>query len=313
MPQGIRILFLGAGKRLSLLEYFHAAAQAEDLALEMWSVERTPKVPIADVARILVGPNFEDKEFEGYLLAAIERLHLDLVIPNMDSAAVALSGLKTKISHLGAHAAVSDHQLCMTMYDKSAAAVWFAAHGLPTPEGNGFPKIAKRRFGFGSRGQFVASDEEELAIFLSRRPREDFVLQPFIPGQEYTVDAYADRAGHAVCILPRKRLEVSAGEVEVSETHHHRGIIELTRRVLEVPGWEGPITLQFIDGPEKVAAVEINPRFGGGVTHSIHNGLDMPRWLICEHLGRPLPPILDWPDGSIMTRCRRDIFHDSPH
>jgi carbamoyl-phosphate synthase large subunit len=313
VPQGIRILFLGAGKRLSLLECFQAAARAEGLALEVWSVERSAKVPIAVLAKVLVGPQFEDEEFESYLLAAVERLQLDLVIPNMDSAAVALSRLKAKISALGAQAVVSDHRLCLTMCDKSAAAAWFAARGLPIPEGNGFPRIAKRRFGFGSRGQFVANDEDELGIFLSRRRKEDYVLQPFIPGQEYTVDAYVDRAGRAVCILSRKRLEVSAGEVQVSETHHHPGIIALTQTILDVRGWEGPITLQFIDGPERVVALEINPRFGGGVTHSIHVGLDMPRWLICEHLGRPLPPVPDWPDGSIMTRCGRDIFHDSPH
>lgn len=312
MPQGVKILFLGAGKRLSLLEYFQAAARKEGVELEMWAVERTAQVPIAVLAKILVAPKFEEKEFEDYLLEAVQRLGIDLVIPNMDSASIVLSKSKARLSRLGAHAVVSDHQLCCAMYDKCAAAAWFAAREIRIPQGNGFPRIAKRRFGFGSRDQFVATDEEELRVFLLRRSAEDYITQPFVPGQEYTVDAYVDRSGRTLCVLSRKRLEVSAGEVDVSETHHHGEIIAMTRSILEVPGWEGPITLQFIDAPERVAAVEVNPRFGGGVTHSIHCGLDMPRWVICEHLNRPLPPIPKWPDGSIMTRCRRDIFHDNP-
>ncbi|MGH3431043.1 MAG: ATP-grasp domain-containing protein, partial [Mycobacteriales bacterium] len=98
--------------------------------------------------------------------------------------------------------------------------------------------------------------------------------------------------------------------VEVSEAHHHPAVLELSHRILEQPGWSGPITLQFIDGEGGPVAIEVNPRFGGGVTHAIHCGLDMPAWLLREKLGRDLPPPPEWIDGSLMTRCRRDVFHD---
>lgn len=301
-------MFLGAGKRLSLLERFRAAAEAETIALSMWAVEKETKVPISTLAEILIGPNFDHVEFEGFLLDVVRRLNIDVVIPNMDSATVALSKAKAGLAQLGTWGVVSDHDLCVAMYDKKAAERWFFEHQIPTPLANGFPRIAKRRFGFGSRDQFLARDSAQLQAFLAYRNPDDFLVQSWVEGQEYTVDAYVDRNGHLVAALSRKRIEVTAGEVDVSETHQHPGILDWTRRILSIPGWEGPITLQLVDSPEGPVMIEINPRFGGGVTHSIHCGLDMPRWLMWERLGLPPQPVVNWPDGSVMTRCRRDIF-----
>ena len=304
----LRVLFLGAGKRLSLLERFIAAAKAEDVQLGMWCLERESRVPVAEVAEIIVGPAFGDPSFEDFLLAAASEHKIDLVLPNMDSATVALSAARDALRKSGVHAVVSDAALCRAMEDKVEADAWFRARGVAVPATDSFPAIVKHRRGFGARDQAVVRDREELARFLGTRSPGDYLTQKFIPGQEYTVDAYVDRAGKFVGALSRKRLKVIDGEVEVSETHRHPEILSVTERLFADKGWEGPITLQFIDSKDGVVAIEINPRFGGGVTHAIHCGLDMPRWLLREHLHRPLSPAPSWPDGSLMTRCRRDVF-----
>jgi carbamoyl-phosphate synthase large subunit len=304
----MNILFLGAGKRLSLLEYFQVGAQNEGIRLLMWAVERDHRVPITSLASVLVGPGFKDTTFDDFLMEMVIKLQIDLIIPNMDSATVSLSRLRERLSSVGTRAVVSEYDLCSKMEDKLAAQRWFSEQGVPTPSGDGYPRIAKKRFGFGSKDQFVAMNERDLQFFIERHSSEEYFVQPFISGQEYTVDAYVDRRGRLLAALSRKRLEVSAGEVDLSETHRHLTILELTTRLLSVPGWQGPVTLQFIDTPRGPIALEINPRFGGGVTHSIHCGLDMPRWLLREHAGLSVEPVSAWPDGSIMTRCRRDIF-----
>lgn len=304
----VNILFLGAGKRLSLLECFQYSAQREGIKLSMWAVERHPRVPITTLASVLSGPAFKDASFDDYLVEAAIKFGIDLIIPNMDSATVALSRLRERLSSVGAQAVVSKYDLCSKMEDKLAAQQWFSEQGVPIPSGDNYPRIAKKRFGFGSKDQYVAMNEEDLQFFLARSSSEEYFVQSFISGQEYTVDAYVDRQGRLLAALSRKRLEVSAGEVDLSESHRHSAILDLTARLLSVPGWYGPVTLQFIETPGGAVALEVNPRFGGGVTHSIHCGLDMPRWLLREHLGLPVEPVCEWPDGSIMTRCRRDIF-----
>lgn len=176
------------------------------------------------------------------------------------------------------------------------------------PAGGDWPRIVKHGRGFGSKDQKVVEGPEALEAFFARRSRADYLVQPVVRGQEYTVDAYVDRRGRLIGALSRQRLAVSAGEVDHSLTHRHAAILRVTSRILARPGWRGPITLQFIDAAAGPVMLEIDPRFGGGVTHAIHCGLDIPRWILREHLRLPVEPFDDWEDGSIMTRCRRDVF-----
>lgn len=311
----VKLIFLGAGKRLSLLERFLDAARAESVNLSLICVEAQDRPPVASVAKIVRGPKFTSPEFAPHLadLAARERTHANLpiaVIPTMDAACTALSACA---SALPCEAIVSDHALCAAMEDKLASDAFFREAGLPVPTltPGAYPRIAKSRRGFGSRDQAVLETESDEAAFFSRRSRENYIVQPFLRGREFTVDAYVDRAGRTLAALSRLRIEVSAGEVDVSETLRRPVILDLSRRVLARPGWRGPITLQFIEpdhAPDAPALIEINPRFGGGVTHAIHCGLDMPRWILRELLGRPVAPADHWPEHSFMTRCRRDIF-----
>lgn len=302
------VLFLGAGKRLSLFERFLAAGRAEKVDLRLVSVEDSPLVPIKRVAEIVVGPPFRQTAFKQFLLATVNCTGADLVVPNMDAATVALASCRDDLASVGTRAVVSESALCAAMEDKEAADTWFREHGQRVPDRSGFPSVVKRRLGFGSRDQTVVADESELACFLRGREPEDYLVQRLVEGQEYTVDAYVARDSRVLGVLSRKRLAVAEGEVDISETHRHDAIIESVHALLASGGWEGPITLQYIDAIGGPVLLEVNPRFGGGVTHSIECGLDSPRWLIREHLERTVEPYDDWRDGSIMTRCRRDIF-----
>jgi carbamoylphosphate synthase large subunit len=246
--RSINILFLGAGKRLSLLERFLEAAAKEQVGLSLYSVEGAREVPIARVARVVVGPRFTDPSLQEFLVCTALRHDIHMVVPNMDSATIPLAHVKHELGNRGCWAVVSEYEKCVAMEDKLLADQWFRERGVPIPAGEGFPVIVKGRHGFGSRDQFVAHNEPELRIFLSNHAETEYIIQPFVSGQEYTVDAYVDRSGRLLGALSRKRLEVSAGEVDVSETHRHQGMLRLTARILSERGWEGPITLQFVDG-----------------------------------------------------------------
>jgi carbamoyl-phosphate synthase large subunit len=302
------VLFLGAGKRLSLLEAFQRGAREEGVELTLVSVELGTRVPIAAVAEVVVGPSFSDPAIDGYLADLVAARRPDLIIPNMDSATVALSRVKGRLDSLGAWSVVSSHELCVAMEDKARAESWFRSKGFRVPENSGYPRILKRRKGFSSRGQVVVSSDAERTDFLRGKEALDYFEQRFVEGPEYTVDAYVSRSGRLVGALSRRRLKVLDGEVEESLSERKPQILEMTRSLFSEPGWEGPLTAQFIEAEDGPVLIEVNPRFGGGVTHAIHCGLDFTRWLIREKLGRSLPERVEWKAGSIMTRCRRDVF-----
>ena len=54
----LRVLLLGAGKRLSLVERLFAAAHDESIGIEVLSVESDSRVPVAALAQIVQGPAF---------------------------------------------------------------------------------------------------------------------------------------------------------------------------------------------------------------------------------------------------------------
>ena len=308
----LNVLFMGASGLVGLLERFQAAARAEEIGLRILSLEDSSPwhaISVAAVGQVISAPSFRGEAFEPFLSALVEKEGISIVIPCIDAATIALCGLRTKYAERGVSLVVSSRELCEAMHDKAQAEVFFQQHNIPTPLGTVYPVLAKPRFGASSRGQVLLGDAEELEFWLRRNDRDKFVLQPFIQGTEYSVDAYVSRAGRPQGAVSRVREVVSGGEAMVTRTHHNPRVEAVVDRFLQIPGWQGPLTVQVIDAGENAYVIECNPRVGSGVTCSIEAGLDVPRWIMREHLGRPLPAdTLVWKSGLCMTRSRKDHF-----
>ena len=308
----LKILFLGASRLAGLLERFLSSAKEEDVNLELLSVEDASPwhaIAAAGLCSVVPGPRFGDGRFKPFLLELVAARNVNVVVPCIDRATVALSRVCPELSNLGAEAVVSTERLCEQMYDKALAERFFVEHQLPTPGKQEYPLIAKPRCGASSQGQFVFQEPEQYQTWRKYHDPQDYLVQNYLEGTEYSVDAYVDKQGRLVDAVSRIRMVVSGGESMVTRTDRNDRVLELTGRVLEQPGWRGPLTLQVIDTPSASYLIEVNPRVGSGVPCSIEAGLDVPRWIIREHLGRPIPagPIR-WQSGLCMTRARKDYF-----
>lgn len=304
----MKILFLGAGKRYSLMQRFLQAAEKENIDLELWSMESSVVVPISNLANIVIGPKFDEPSFEQELKSLCVNSEIDLVIPMMDSATVSLSRMSIGLLTRGICPIVSSYRLCANMEDKLFADMWFRTRNIPVPENTGFPYIAKERCGFGSRGQAVLNTEAEFFSFFSTRDINKYLVQSYLENaKEYTVDAYVTAHNDVQGVFVRERLEVESGEVMKSRSVQDEEIDYLARKVLANHGWFGPITLQFMRSELGTFLIEVNPRFGGGVIHAINSGLDIPRWIMQEHRGKELEPTPEW-KPSTMVRYRSEVF-----
>jgi ATP-grasp in the biosynthetic pathway with Ter operon len=311
--QKVSVLFLGASKRVSLLERFVDAALRLNIELEIFSCESSDHFcPISTLATVLAGPSFLSAEFDSWLYDAAQRHSIDISIPNMDSAAVALSRFAKQHSQL-CWCLVSDHSLCESMHDKRLAEAFFGDNHIPVPhDTNGrFPKILKPRFGFGAKDIHIVHDAAELASRTSGES-DRYIVQDFLAAsKETSVDIYLSPKHGLLGYVLRDRLEISDGEVMTCRTRlpsqDERTLIE---RIAGIRGWQGCITLQYLtDTRGTLHVVEINPRFGGGATCAIEAGLDMASYILLEYLNEPLSP----PKrirNLIMSRARRDFFHE---
>lgn len=313
-PQEIKILFLGAAKRVSLLERFCAAAKELGVSLHLYSCEASAEFyPISHLASVLAGPVFTAHVFQIWLNRAIEEYGIDIVIPNLDTATVGLSRYRDEHEESKCWVVVSPHEICQTVYDKKLSDQFFRSIRIPCPDNTPkqFPKILKPRFGSASKGLQVARSEAEMARIMSNNST-DYFVQDYIPdARETTVDFYVSRKGDLIGYVLRDRIEVSDGEVMVCRTREPSPEeAEVIKRLAKSARWQGCITVQYISSNQRIYVIEINPRLGGGVTCAIEAGLDIPFYILSEFLGHDVKPPVDVNHKLQMTRARRDFFHE---
>lgn len=308
----VKILFLGASRLVSLLKRFQRAAEELGVPLQMFSFEDDQPwhaVGAAGIAEVVSAPRFTSGDFSKFIIDFIQNKGIDIVIPNIDKATVTLSEIAPALEQAGVFVVCSSQKVCEHMADKLLADEVFKQLGLPVPGDSRYPLIAKPRGGSSSRGIVRFNSEEERDFWASRNQESDYIVQEFIKGTEYSLDAYVSKKGHTLGIVCRAREVVAEGEVMVSRTKHIPEAEEIAAKLLSWDHWHGPLTVQVMHDGKKAWILECNPRFGSGVPLSIEAGLDIPRWILCERLGLPLPKSpLDWRDGLCMTRYRKEKF-----
>jgi carbamoyl-phosphate synthase large subunit len=142
-------------------------------------------------------------------------------------------------------------------------------------------------------------------------------MEYFDPAEydEYTVDAYYCADGELKCLVPRKRVEVRAGEISKGVALRGAIYTELCDRLKYVAGARGCLTYQFFvsKAGDRIVASELNARFGGGYPLSQAAGARFPEWLIREYvLGEEIPFFEDWQDRTAMVRYDSEVIFTLP-
>ena len=137
-----------------------------------------------------------------------------------------------------------------------------------------FPAFIKPKDGSSSINAYKVENLEDLRLYAEKI--EDYIIQPFISGREYTIDIFCDYEGNPVYITPRERLAVRAGEVLKTQIVQDDVMIHEMQILIEDYKPCGQITVQLIrdEVMGKDYYIEINPRFGGGAPLSMKAGAD---------------------------------------
>lgn len=169
-----------------------------------------------------------------------------------------------------------------------------------------FPCIVKPRFGRGGREVFKAENAHELE-YHSRRI-SDPVVQEFIAGTEYSVDALADLDGNPLSIVPRVRLQVESGISVKGMTVYDEQIIGYSAKIIKQLKLVGPSCIQCIKNNHELKFVEINPRFGGGSILGIKADPTIITNLVRMVKGELTSPSSGFKKGLTMLRYYNEVF-----
>lgn len=275
----IHILFTGVGRRVELLQAFRQAALVLNINLKMYGadIKRTaPALAYCDYVRIVCG--MKEPQYISELVNICQTDSIDLLIPTIDTDLLILSQNVDKFP-VFTKVMISRSDMIAICRDKNLTSQFFIDHGLNAPlpvndykkYNRGFPAFIKPKDGSSSINSFKVEDEEQLETFANKV--DDYIVQPFVAGKEYTIDIFCDWEGNPVFITPRGRLAVRAGEVLKTQIFLDYQMIEESRIICDAFKPCGPITVQLIRDEKGIDwFIEINPRFGGGVPLSMKSG-----------------------------------------
>jgi carbamoyl-phosphate synthase large subunit len=150
-----------------------------------------------------------------------------------------------------------------------------------------YPVVVKPRTGSGSRDISVVVSSQELA---GMARSADFIVQEYLPGEEYSIDVLADAAGHVMASVPRLRARVDSGVSVAGRTMHDPGLEHFGAVVVTVTGLNYIANVQARrDAHGRPALLEVNPRAPGALPLTMASGVDMPRLALDSLRGRPVP------------------------
>ncbi|MEZ9768958.1 ATP-grasp domain-containing protein [Vibrio breoganii] len=306
------VLVLSAGRRVELVKSFQ-----EELTklLPEGKVFCTDMNPVSSAAcqsadGFFKVPRCTDVDYLNTIYDICKSNDIGLVIPTIDTELELLADVRERFLENKINIVISEPSLVAYCRDKRKTAVLFSMLEVDQPliyQPNGlvFPLFCKPYDGSCSVGAFPILNENELTKEVHSNPKNMFM--ELIPSSysEYTVDCYYSTEGALKALVPRKRLEVRAGEVSKGITKKNFVYDYLMEKVSNLDGARGCITIQlFVEETEqKIKGLEINPRFGGGFPLAYEAGANFPKWLLEEYLLSKTPDFYDnWEPNLMMLR-----------
>ncbi len=136
---------------------------------------------------------------------------------------------------------------------------------------NGYFKenvIIKPNCGRGSSGVYIHK-ADKVAHVIELLNTDDYIIQQYIQGVEFTVDTLHDFEGNLLNVVPRRRIAVDSGISISAETSRDKKFYEILINISDMLKFSGANCFQFIVSDNKYYLTDINPRFGGGSILSI--------------------------------------------
>lgn len=317
------VLVLTAGRRVELLQCFQRALQVHLPGSRVLATDSCPShsaaCQVSDGA--FVAPPIGTEEHTDFLLELCAAQGIGVVIPTLDTGLLHLAQARERLAQAGVQLVVSSPALVADCRDKRRTAALFTRLGLDSPAlldraALSFPCFVKPYDGsssIGARRLDRASDVTPAMLANERLMFSELVGPEF---REYTVDVFYDAQGRLVCLVPRERLAVRAGEISKGLTRRHFVYDALLKPLSRLEGARGCVTVQVFGNPDtgEVKGLEINPRFGGGYPLSDAAGATFADWIVREYLlGQSLSFFDAWEADLLMLRYDAKVLVRDAH
>lgn len=290
MSMNINTLITSCSKKIPLLKEVKKAVSKITTEAKIFGADTNPNC----IGRYFVDEFWEMPRLDQLSLQVLINFcnthDIGAIIPTRDGELSYFASYKQELAEHGIHVMVSDLERVQISLDKLTFFQKLTQLNYPVistaihAEFHSETYVVKERYGAGSQKIGLNLTKEEALNFSKRL--DSPIYQPYIEGEEFSVDLYVDRKGITKgCIVRRRELVVN-GESQITTTCRNLLLENRCTTLAETLDLYGHVMFQvIIDRGGQIHFVECNCRFGGASTLSVAAGLDSFYWFLLEARG----------------------------
>ena len=247
-------------------------------------------------------PRLEELTLE-LLLAYVRENSVKYIIPTRDTELLFFASHKEVLRKAGVFVFVADFEAVTFCYDKlkfysEDEENWAIETSEEITKLHTEKFVVKERFGAGSKSIKLECSEKE--ALTHAKSLNSAIFQPYIQGQEYSIECYVSKSMQCEAVVVRSRDVVVNGESAVTTTHQMPELEQKAAIFVEKHKLQGHSLLQVLVNEKGSYLIECNARFGGASSLSEYVGLRSFYWFFLESVDREFSAVLN--ENSIQQK-----------
>lgn len=288
----INILILSVGTRNKIVQYFKKELNDNGLVIAADCNELAPALYDADKSYIV--PKITDEKYLDVILDICKKEKINAVLSLIDPELSLISLNKDKFLEIGTTPIVSEYDDVELCLDKYKTFNFLKENGFRTiksyvdkeefykdiEEGRiNYPVFVKPVKGSASLNINKVFCKDQVELLFSQH--NNLIIQEYMNGKEYGVDAYIDMiSNEVVSIFIKEKIKMRAGETDKSISLKNEKITNLVKELIQKSNFKGVIDIDIFEKYGEYYISEVNPRFGGGNPHAYECGVNIPKMII---------------------------------
>ena len=298
MAETINVLILSCGTRNKVIQYFKKELAGLGQIIATDCSRLAPALYDADKHYIV--PKIGEEGYFETILSICGRNNIKAVLSLIDPELSLLARHKQEFLDMGVMPIVSDYEIVEMCFDKYAMYNFLAKNGFRTPKSYinkekfyadveagdmGYPVFVKPVKGSASININKVASKAEIELLFSKY--DNLLIQEYMDGIEYGADVYTDMiSAEPVAIFTKEKIKMRAGETDKAVSMKDEKLFQLIERLVKRARLKGIIDIDLFKINGEYYISEVNPRFGGGYPHAYECGVNVPKMIINNILGK---------------------------
>jgi len=281
------------------------AADASNLSAGLYEVDASYLVP-----------RLEQHSYIDSLLAIAIKESVNVILPTFSQEIPVVARAVSLFQRNSINILISPFNIIMRFANKWSSYEFFKSNGFATPETQlgemappalEFPFLMKPLTASGSKDCYKINSQSDFNFYAQRL--SGFVVQPYLFGNEVTVDVLIDSNLQVIAAVPRLRVKIRDGMAVVSKTINNAELITEIERFASVAGIVGPANIQGFLIDNGFLFTDVNTRFSaGGLPLTIASGVNTPLMTVMLALGMKVDAAREYQTDLWMIRSHCETF-----